>query len=96
MFVKLHRDEQAVILAACDEDLVGQTFRDGDRKLDVNEIFYRGEVLDRDGLVQRMKSVDIMNLVGDEAVAVAIEEGYASAEDVIIIAGVKHVQVVLL
>ena len=96
MFVKLHRDEQAVILAACDEDLVGQTFRDGDRKLDVNEIFYRGEVLDRDGLVQRMKSVDIMNLVGDEAVAVAIEEGYASVEDVIIIAGVKHVQVVLL
>lgn len=96
MFVKLHRDEQAVILAACDEDLVGQTFRDGDRKLDVNEIFYRDEVLDRDGLVQRMKSVDIMNLVGDKAVAVAIEEGYASAEDVIIIAGVKHVQVVLL
>ncbi|MBE6518778.1 MAG: DUF424 family protein [Thermoplasmata archaeon] len=96
MFVKLHRDEQAVILAACDEDLVGQTFRDGDRKLDVNEIFYRGEALDRNGLVQRMKSVDIMNLVGDETVTVAIEEGYASEEDVIVIAGVKHVQVVLL
>ena len=96
MFAKIHRNERDTILAASDEDLVGRSFRDGDARLDVSEIFYKGEILDRTGMAERMKSVSIMNLVGSEVVAIAIEEGYASAEDVIEIDGVKHVQVVLL
>ena len=96
MFAKIHRNERDAILAACDEELVGRSFRDGTARLDVSEIFYKGEVLDRAGMAERMKNVSIMNLVGSEVVAIAIEEGYASAEDVIEIDGVKHVQVVLL
>ena len=96
MYVKIHRHERDTILAACDEGVVGMTFRDDGAKLDVSEIFYKGEVTDRPGLVERMKNVSIMNLVGDEVVAIAVEEGYASEEDVITIGGVKHVQVVLL
>ena len=96
MYVKIHRHERDTILAACDEGVVGMTFRDDGAKLDVSEIFYKGEVTDRPGLVERMRNVSIMNLVGDEVVAIAVEEGYASEEDVITIGGVKHVQVVLL
>ena len=96
MYVKIHRHERDTILAACDEDVVGMTFRDDSAKLDVSEIFYKGEAMDRAGLVERMKNVSIMNLVGDEVVTIAIEEGYASEEDVMTIGGVKHVQVVLL
>jgi hypothetical protein len=96
MFVKIHRGENDVLLAACDEDLVGRTFREGPAKLDVSELFYKGEAVERAVLVERMKSASIMNLVGTEVVAIAIDEGYASEEDVIVIDGVKHVQVVLL
>lgn len=96
MYVKIHMNERDTILAACDEHLAGQTFREGDARLDVNEVFYKGDILDRAGLVERMKSASIMNLVGDEAVGIAIDEGYASETDVIIIGGVRHVQVVLL
>ncbi len=96
MFVKIHRGENDVLLAACDEDLVGRTFREGPAKLDVSELFYRGESVERAVLVERMKNASIMNLVGAEVVAIAIDEGYASEEDVIVIDGVKHVQVVLL
>ncbi len=96
MFVKIHRNERDTILAACDEHLVGMTFREEGKRLDVSEIFYKGEAVGRDALVDRMKSVSIMNLVGDEVVTIAIEEGYASEDNVIEIDGVKHVQVVLL
>ena len=96
MFVRIHRNESDVILAACDEDLIGRSFADGRARLDVSEIFYRGESLDRAALAERMRNASIMNLVGSEAVAVAIEEGYVSEEDVIEIAGIKHVQVVLM
>lgn len=94
--MKIHRGENDVLLAACDEDLVGRTFREGPAKLDVSELFYRGESVERAVLVERMKNASIMNLVGAEVVAIAIDEGYASEEDVIVIDGVKHVQVVLL
>lgn len=96
MYAKIHKHETDTILAACDEHLVGMTFRDDGAKLDVSEIFYKGESVGRDALVERMKSVSIMNLVGDEVVAIAIEEGYASEDNVIVIDGVKHVQVVLI
>jgi hypothetical protein len=96
MYAKIHIHETDTILAACDEHLVGKTFRDNGARLDVSEIFYKGESIDRVALAERMKSVSIMNLVGDETVAVAIEEGYASEDNVIVIDGVKHVQVVLI
>ena len=96
MFVKIHRNERDTILAACDEHLVGMTFREEGKRLDVSEIFYKGESIGRDAFIDRMKNVSIMNLVGDEVIAIAIEEGYASEENVIVIDGVKHVQVVLL
>ena len=96
MFVKIHRNEREVILAACDEDLIGRTFREEGKRLDVNELFYKGEAIGRDGLGERMKSGTIMNLVGEETVAIAIEEGFASEDSVIEIDGIKHVQVVLL
>ncbi len=96
MFVKFHRDERETILAACDEELVGRTFRSGNARLDVSEIFYRGESVGREALVERMKSATIMNLVGEEVVAIAIEHGYATEENVIEIGGVRHLQVVLL
>lgn len=96
MFVKIHKTEKGPILAACDEHLIGMNFREEGKRLDVSEIFYKGESVGRDVLVDRMKNVYTMNLVGDEVVSIAIEEGYASAENVIEIDGVKHVQVVIL
>jgi len=96
MYVKIHIHESDTILAACDEELVGQTFRGDGLKLDVSEIFYKGESVSKEVLARRMKDVSIMNLVGDEVVAVAIEEGYATADSIIEIGGVKHVQVVLM
>jgi hypothetical protein len=96
MYVKIHRHEHDTILAACDEDLIGKVFRGDGARIDVSEIFYKGESLEREAFIERMRSVSIMNLVGEEVVAIAIEQGYATEDSVIEIGGVRHVQVVLM
>lgn len=96
MFVRIHTHGKERILAACDEDIIGMTFEGGGAKLTVSEPFYKGESVSPEAFVERMKSVTIMNLVGEEVVSLAISEGHVSPDCVIEIGGVKHAQVVLM
>ncbi len=96
MYVRIHTHGNERILAACDEDLLGRTFEGGGAKITVSEGFYKGESIPPEAFVERMKSVTIMNLVGEEVIALAISEGHVSPEFVMEIGGVKHAQVVLM
>ena len=96
MFVRIHTHGNERILAACDEDIIGMTFEGGGARIRVSESFYKGESIPPEAFVERMKSVTIMNLVGEEVVSLAIAEGKVSPECVMEIDGVKHAQVVLL
>lgn len=96
MYVRIHTQGNERILAACDEDLLGRTFESDGARITVSESFYKGEALSAEAFVERMKSVTIMNLVGDEVVSIAMSEGHVSSECVMDIGGVKHAQVVLM
>lgn len=93
---RLHRRGDDWLLAACDEELAGQTFSEGDVKITLSENFYGTEPMTEETLAIRMGSVTMMNLFGEKAVAVGIEEGFISPENVIVVAGVKHAQVILI
>lgn len=90
--VKLHVRGSERLLAACDAELLGMTFSDGDMRLKVSKIFYGGETVSEEAFRERMKSVTVMNLVGEHAVTIAQQEGYVSENAVIVIGGVKHAQ----
>ncbi|MFA6710359.1 MAG: DUF424 family protein [Candidatus Methanomethylophilaceae archaeon] len=92
--IRVHSNGDTRILAACDEELLGRTFREKDMRITVSEMFYKAEIVSEDVLVERMRSVSIMNLVGENTVSAAIREGYVSEDCVIAIDGVKHAQVV--
>jgi len=94
IFIKIHVRGSERILAACDEELLGKTFREKDMCLKVSETFYRGELISEEILRERMKSVTIMNLVGERCVAAAQKAGICGS--VIIIDGVKHAQVAVM
>ena len=96
MYVRIHVHSDDVILAACDEDILGMTFRGDGMKITVTESFYKGESLEREAFVERMKSVSVMNLVWNEVVRIASEEGYVSPGSIVEIGGVKHAQVVMM
>ncbi len=96
MFVRMHIHGNERILAACDEDILGMTFEGDGARITVSETFYKGESVTPETFVERMKSVTILNLVGEEVIAVAISQGMVSEECVIEIGGVKHAQAVLM
>ncbi len=71
------------------------TFEGNGARLQVSEKFYKGEAISDEAFIERMKSVTIMNLVGEKVIALAISEGKVAPESVMDIGGVKHAQVVL-
>ncbi len=93
---RLHRRGDDWLLAACDEELAGLTFSEGKLKIVLSENFYGTESMTEETLGIRMGSVTMMNLFGEKAVSVGIEKGFVSPENVIVVAGVKHAQVVLI
>ena len=92
--IKIHRGTDDTILAACDEEVVGQTFRGNGMRIMVSERFYRDETVSEETFLEFMEKVTIMNLVGERVIALAIEKGYVSEDNVLNIGGVKHAQVV--
>ncbi len=96
VFVKIHVHEDERILAACDEDILGMTFRGDGVKITISERFYKGDSLSEDAFIERTRSVTVMNLVGNAVVARAVMEGIVDEGSVMDIGGVKHAQVVIM
>ncbi|HIP74796.1 MAG TPA: DUF424 domain-containing protein [Thermococcus paralvinellae] len=92
IYVKVYRVQGEILLAACDEELIGKTFREGELKLEVKERFYKGELRDVEELEKLLEEATIANLVGERCVGKAIELGYVDKNRVLHIQGVPHAQ----
>ncbi len=94
----VHSYQQGVqrLLAVCDADLLGSSFREGDRRLDVSEQFYGGEEADEAALRAGLGQCTMANLVGEKAIRVAIDIGLVNPENVQTVEGVPHAQYMLL
>ncbi len=92
MYIKVYRQGTETIVAACDSDIVGKTFRSKDLKIQVSEGFYKGDTGDEDLLVSRLEMATIANLVGKKTLEVAIKHGFVDPSCVLDIGGVPHAQ----
>jgi hypothetical protein len=92
--LRIYRQRGEVLLAACDKELMGKTFREGGLKLDVCSAFYEGEEANEEMLLNRLKNATIANLVGERTVGVATKHGLVDEDCVLRIEGVPHVQLV--
>lgn len=81
------------ILAVCDRELVGKELKQGKISFSVSEQFYKDKEIDEAGFRQALHEFDNINIVGNKAVAIALEEKLASEESVKEIQGIKHVQI---
>jgi hypothetical protein len=90
--VKVYRQGPEVLVAACDEDIVGKTFRSKELKITVSEGFYKGEPCDEDVLVNRLEMATIANLVGEKTLEIAVRRGFVDPGCVLNIGGVPHAQ----
>jgi len=80
------------ILAACDEELIGKEFREGKKRLLVDERFYGGKLVGPEELVSLLGEATIANLTGERVVQTAIDAGIINPSNVLRVDGVPHAQ----
>lgn len=90
--VKVYRQGTEMVVAACDSDILGKTFRSEDLRIHVSEGFYKGDEGDEELLVNRLAMATILNLTGRRTVEIALRHGYIDPGCVLEIGGVPHAQ----
>lgn len=84
--------DQGLLVTVCDADILGETFEDGDVSLTVTEEFYGGEQVKEGAVVESLGRASVANIVGVDAVELAIEEGFVDEDRVLEVDGTRHAQ----
>lgn len=91
--MKCHRNPKGKVVAACDPDLLGQTFTDGDISLTVDASFYDGEEVTLDAILEKLTSAKTGNFVGPTLIEALLAEGLIRDDQIKHIDGTPHSQV---
>ena len=94
VYAKLSKCGEHVLLAACDEELLGTILRDGKIVFKVGEEFYKGPKMPVEEAIELMEESTVVNMVGPNIVKKAIENGLVHPAAVLEICGVPHAQIV--
>jgi hypothetical protein len=94
VYTKLSKCGEHVLLAACDEELLGQVLKDGKIVFKIGEEFYKGPKLPIEDAIELMEESTVVNMVGQNIVQKAIEQGLVHPEAVLKICGIPHAQIV--
>ncbi len=94
--MRIYKVRGEVMLAACDRELLGKKFEEGELVIEVKKNFYYEAFVSEQTFINSMKIATIANLVGDKVISLAIREGYINEENVMRINGIPHAQMVLL
>lgn len=93
-YFKVHKHSSEVVIAVCDEEILGQTFTGEGMRFYVSPEFYGGDLVDGDFVRDNIGSFTILNIIGNRAVDLASEKGIVSPGNILVIGGVKHAQAV--
>jgi hypothetical protein len=84
------------LVSVCDREVLGETFENGEIDFEVNEEFYDGEPADEEEVVASLAGARVANIVGTDAVALAVEHGFVDEESVLDLGETRHAQVLRL
>ena len=73
MLLRERSTQDGLLVSVCDEDALGDTFETGEVSLTVDPDFYDGEAATADEVAASLSRAAVANLVGHDAVAVAVE-----------------------
>ena len=93
IYCKITQSDSFTVLACADDDLIGKTLEEGKICFKVSERFYKDKKVSKTELKALLKEANNINLVGEETVGLALEEGYLNEADIIRIKGVPHAQI---
>jgi len=96
MILRERSTDEGLLVAVCDDDVLGESFEGEDVSLTVTEEFYGGEEVDDEAVVASLQRASVANIVGEQAVALAIEHGFVDEANVLDVGGTRHAQVLSL
>jgi len=92
MILSERQTGRGLLVTACDPDVLGETFANGETEFTVSEEFYGGEAVSTDAVRESLARADVGNVVGADAVDIAIEEGHVAEGNVLDLDGTVHAQ----
>jgi hypothetical protein len=97
LVVKIHQRNGRTVVAVCDSDIIDNLFEEGNMQLDLTKDFYKGDVLEDVQVIgDIIRNADCVNIVGDKAIKLALNEGIIDTDHVKKISGIPHAQVVII
>lgn len=94
VYVKVTKWGRHTLLAVCDSDILGKTFRKDGVVFEVKEEFYNGYKTSIEEALALIEQTTIVNLCGRNIVERAVKKGYVHPEAVYEICGVLHAQII--
>ena len=94
--MKVYRVKGEVLVAVCDSDIAGRTFREGELKIEVKESFYGEKEYSEDEVKRELRRATIANITGKKAVELAIKIGIVDKDRVLEIGECLHAQMVVM
>jgi hypothetical protein len=92
MILKERDTGEGLLVAVCDTDVLGETFETDELTFTVTEEFYGGDEADEDEVVSSLNRADVANIVGTDAVALAVEAGFVDETNVLELDSTRHAQ----
>ncbi|MCD6235620.1 MAG: DUF424 family protein [Thaumarchaeota archaeon] len=97
VWVKVHHSRTGeVVVAACDEDLLGKKIKINDGfSVEVSKSFYGGFLVNPSDLEKYIREAGIVNLLGEAVISYLVKRGLISEKAVIRVGEIPHVQLFL-
>jgi len=89
----MHEFQGQKVLACCEKKLLGKEVVLGNDVIEAKKSFFGGKEVSEKELAKLMAKADSISLLGEKPVKAAIDEGLASKENVLIVAGVPHLNI---
>ena len=93
MIVKVHKTpEGKTLIAACDDDLLGNVYEENGKQLDLSSDFYNGNKMNDKEAGDLIRNADMVNLVGENAVKIGVEEEVIDKDNVLKVSDIPFAQ----
>ena len=93
--INIRRLQNDTVVAICDSNLIGKTFREGPLCLEVNSNFYGSRRVSLQEGINSIKQGTNINLVGEKIIGEAITQGILPETAVITIEGIPHAIIIV-
>lgn len=93
MYLKIYKNGEHVLVAACDKEVLGKSLKHGNTVVEISRAFYEGEYVSEEKLQKALEKATTANLFGEKTIKCAIKCGLIDPNSVITIDGVPHAQI---